>query len=155
MRIIGIDPGVAIVGFGILEDKNKSLQLIDYGCILTSSKIKHPERLAQIAKDFKKLIIKYKPDILAIEELFFYKNVKTALKVSEARGVILAIAFANNLSIHEYTPLQIKQALTGYGRAEKKQIQDMVKAILSLKEIPKPDDAADAIATAITCAHSK
>lgn len=155
MKIIGIDPGVAIVGFSILEDKGKKLHLIDYGCITTSSRMKHAARLADIAKDLKKLITKYKPDVLAIEELFFCKNVKTALKVGEARGVILSIAFDKKLPIYEYTPLQIKQALTGYGRAEKKQIQIMVKSILNLKEIPKPDDAADAIAAAITCAHSK
>ena len=155
MIIIGIDPGVAIVGFGILKEEKKSLQLIDYGCILTSPKDKHPERLAQIAKALKKIINKHQPDILAIEELFFCKNVKTALKVGEARGVILATAMEYKLPIYEYTPLQIKQALTGYGRAEKKQIQHMVKAILNLKEMPKSDDAADAIAAAITCAHSK
>jgi crossover junction endodeoxyribonuclease RuvC len=155
MIILGIDPGVAIVGYGILEERKKKLQLVDYGCILTSSKKKHAERLAQINTEFTKLIKKYKPDILAIEELFFCKNVKTALKVGEAKGVILATAISYKLPITEFTPLQIKQAMTGYGRAEKQQIQQMVKVILGLKKIPQPDDAADAIAVAITCAHSK
>lgn len=155
MTILGIDPGVAIVGYGLIKEEKKSLQLINYGCILTSSKAKHPERLAKIAKELKKLINKHKPNILAIEELFFCKNVKTALKVGEARGVILAVAMQFKLSIYEFTPLQIKQAITSYGRADKNQVQQMVKVILNLKEIPRPDDAADAIAVAITCAHSQ
>ena len=155
MKILGIDPGVAIVGYGILEDNNKTLQLITSGCILTSPKNKHPERLAAIAQGLKKIIKKYKPDILAVEELFFCKNVKTALKVGEARGVILTTAMENNLPIYEYTPLQVKQAITGYGRADKNQIQQMVKVILNLSETIKPNDAADALAVAITCAHSK
>lgn len=155
MKILGIDPGVAIVGYGMIKKEKKTLQLINYGCILTSSEKEHAQRLAQIAKELKKIIKQYKPNVLAIEELFFCKNVKTALKVGEARGVILAVAMQQNLPIYEYTPLQIKQALTGYGRADKNQIQQMVKVILKLDKIIKPDDAADAIAVAITCANSK
>jgi crossover junction endodeoxyribonuclease RuvC len=155
MKILGIDPGVAIVGYGILDVSKKDLKLIDAGCIITSSKTAHPKRLAEIAAELKHIIKKYNPDILGIEELFFCKNVKTAMKVGEARGVILATAMQANLPIYEYTPLQIKQALTGYGRADKNQIQQMVKVILKLDEIIKPDDAADAVAVAITCANSK
>jgi len=154
MIILGIDPGVAIVGYGVLEKKNKNLQFIDAGCILTQSSEIHARRLAKISRDLNKLIKKFNPNILAIEELFFCKNVKTALKVGEARGVILATAMQLNIPIREFTPLQIKQALTGYGRADKNQIQQMVKIILGLKSIIKPDDAADAVAVAITCANS-
>ncbi len=154
MIILGIDPGVAIVGYGIIEAKNNKLKLVGYGCILTKAGQQHATRLAEISKQFKKIIKTYQPDILAIEELFFCKNVKTALKVGEARGIILAQAMQAGLPIYEYTPLQVKQALTGYGRADKNQIQQMVKIILGLKQIPKPDDAADAVAVAITCAHS-
>lgn len=154
MKILGIDPGVAIVGLGLIESAKLGLKLIDYTCITTRAKTPHPERLAQIAANLKKIINKHKPDALAVEQLFFCKNVKTALKVGEARGVILATAIQAALPIYEYTPLQVKQALTGYGRADKNQIQHMVKVILNLKAVPKPDDAADAIAVAITCAHS-
>ncbi|MFH1890662.1 MAG: crossover junction endodeoxyribonuclease RuvC [Candidatus Kuenenbacteria bacterium] len=154
MKILGIDPGVAIIGYGIIEEKNKMLKLINSGCIFTKAGTPHPERLSQISKKLLKIIKKYKPDILAVEELFFCKNVKTALKVGEARGVILATAMQFKLPIREFTPLQIKQALTGYGRADKNQIQQMVKIILNLKKIIKQDDAADAVATAITCANT-
>lgn len=154
MTILGIDPGVAIVGYGIIEEKNKKLGLIAQGCILTKASDPHPERLRQIARELSKIIKQYQPDILAIEELFFCKNVKTALKVGEARGVILALAMQMGLLIREFTPLQVKQALTGYGRADKNQIQQMVKVILELKNIIKSDDAADAAAVAICCAHT-
>jgi len=155
MRILGIDPGVAIVGYGVIEEKDKKLELIAQGCILTRAREPHPERLGQIAQALSKIIQQYKPDIIAIEELFFCKNVKTALKVGEARGVILATAMQFGLSIRAFTPLQVKQALTGYGRADKNQIQQMVKVILGMKQIIKSDDAADAVAVAITGAHYK
>lgn len=154
MIILGIDPGVAIVGYGLIKARANKLKLIDYGCVLTEAKKQHAQRLAEISEQFKKIIKDYQPNILAIEELFFCKNTKTALKVGEARGIILAQAMQANLPIYEYTPLQVKQAMTGYGRADKNQIQQMVKIILGLKQIPKPDDAADAVAVAITCAHS-
>ena len=135
--------------------KNKNnLDLIKYGCIETTKETEHAERLKILNTDLNKIIKKYKPQILGIEDLFFFKNLKTAIKVAEARGVILMTGIENNLKIYEFTPLQIKQALTGYGRADKNQIQQMVKMILKLKTIPKPDDAADAVAVAITCANS-
>jgi len=155
MIILGIDPGTAITGFGFLKKigKNK-LELIDYGCIKTSKDLSTAERLKKLNKDLGSLIKKNKPDTIAVEDIFFFKNLKTAIKVSQARGVILLTASKHNCRIEEYTPLQVKQAVACYGRADKKQVQEMVKTILNLKEIPKPDDAADALATAICCAHS-
>ncbi len=153
-RILGVDPGYALAGWGILAKDGQKLKLIKYGCLTTSAKMSHAERLKKLHEELDKIIKKYKPDILAVEELFFFKNLKTALKVAEARGVILMTAMEHNLEIKEYTPLQVKQALVGYGRAEKKQIQAMVKVILSLKQAPEPDDAADAVAVSIICAHS-
>ena len=155
MKILGIDPGVAIVGYGIIEDKKRKLELLECGCITTQAGRPHPERLQKIGDELSKIIEKSKPDILAIEELFFCKNVKTALKVGEARGVILATGMKYKLPIREFTPLQVKQAITSYGRADKKQVQEMVKVILGLKEIIKQDDAADAVAVAITCAQTE
>ncbi len=152
--ILGIDPGYAITGWSILAKEKQNLKLIKYGVITTPQKMEHAERLNSLNQELNKIIKKYKPDILAIEDLFFFKNLKTAIKVAEARGVILMTAIENKLKIKEFTPLQIKQALVGYGRAEKKQIQEMVKMILNLKKIPKPDDAADAVAVAICCANS-
>ncbi len=154
MKILGIDPGVAIVGYGIIKADKHNEEIIDYGCILTDKATPHAERLAQISTEINRIIKKYRPQALAIEELFFSKNVKTALKVGEARGIVLARAMSAKLPIYEYTPLQIKQALTGYGRADKRQIQQMVRMILKLDKLPQPDDAADALAVAITCAHS-
>jgi len=152
--ILGIDPGYAITGWSILAKEKQNLKLIKYGVITTPQKMEHAERLNSLNQELNKIIKKHKPDILAIEDLFFFKNLKTAIKVAEARGVILMTAIENKLKIKEFTPLQIKQALVGYGRAEKKQIQEMVKMILNLKKIPKPDDAADAVAVAICCANS-
>jgi len=152
--ILGIDPGYAITGWSILAKEKQNLKLIKYGVITTPQKMEHAERLNSLNQELNKIIKKHKPDILAIEDLFFFKNLKTAIKVAEARGVILMTAIENKLKIREFTPLQIKQALVGYGRAEKKQIQEMVKMILNLKKIPKPDDAADAVAVAICCANS-
>jgi crossover junction endodeoxyribonuclease RuvC len=153
--ILGIDPGYALAGWSILKKEGQKLILLDYGCLTTHKNTAHAERLKFLHDELNKIIKKYQPETLAIEDLFFFKNLKTAIKVAEARGVILMTAFNFGLAIKEYTPLQIKQALVGYGRAEKKQIQQMVKVILNLKEIPQPDDAADAIAVAITCANSE
>lgn len=154
MVILGIDPGTATTGYGILESGKNKLGMIDYGCILTPAKMDMPERLNLVAEGLKKIITKYKPHALAVEELFFFKNAKTAISVGQARGVVLYIGKNARLEVFEYTPLQVKQAVVGYGRAEKKQIQGMVKMILGLGSIPKPDDAADALAVAICCANS-
>ncbi|SHH25040.1 Holliday junction endonuclease RuvC [Anaerosphaera aminiphila DSM 21120] len=150
MIILGIDPGLAIVGYGFIELIGNKYRVLDYGAILTDSKMEFPMRLEKIYRDLNRLIEKYKPDDVAFEELFFNKNVKTAITVSHARGVEVLCAKINNKELFEYTPLQIKQAVVGYGRAEKRQVQEMVKIILNLKEIPKPDDVADALAVAIT-----
>ena len=153
--ILGVDPGYARAGWALLEKKEQTkLNLINYGCVETIKETGHAERLKTLNTELNKIIKKYKPKILAIEDLFFFKNLKTATKVAEARGVILMTGIENNLVIQEFTPLQIKQALVGYGRADKNQVQQMVKIILKLKEVPKPDDAADAIAIAICGANN-
>lgn len=154
MIILGIDPGTATTGYGLIEDKNGKLKIVDCGCICTKKSLAMPERLGLIAKNLKKIIKKYKPQAMAVENLFFFKNAKTAITVGQARGVILFIGENEKLEVLEYTPLQVKQAVVGYGRADKNQIQQMVKAILNLKTAPKPDDAADALAVAICCANS-
>lgn len=151
MIILGIDPGLATVGFGIIEKVGNKTIALDYGVITTPPSHTLPTRLNTIYQGITMLIEKYKPNCVAMEELFFNKNIKTAIPVAEARGVSLlaAIHKVDCANLYEYTPLQIKQALTGNGRAEKQQIQYMVKAILNLKSIPKPDDAADALAVAL------
>ncbi|HRY63264.1 MAG TPA: crossover junction endodeoxyribonuclease RuvC [Patescibacteria group bacterium] len=154
MLILGIDPGYARAGWGVVSQIKNKLAPIAFGCLETKSQMPHAERLQKLQTELKKIIIKYQPDALAIEELFFFKNLKTALQVAESRGVILAAAFDCHLPIYEFTPLQVKQAITSYGRADKNQIQQMVKLILGMKNIIQPDDAADAVAIAITCAHS-
>ena len=154
MTIFGIDPGIARCGWGVIELQNAKLKVIDYGCIETSAKKEIPERLQEVYSETEKIIKKYSPDALSIEELFFNTNAKTAFVVGQARGVILLAASQNNLSISIYTPLQVKIAITGYGRAEKNQIGKMVKTLLSLEEVPKPDDTADALAIALTHAFS-
>jgi crossover junction endodeoxyribonuclease RuvC len=153
MIILGIDPGTAITGYGVIK-KSRKLELIDYGCIKTSADLSTAERLDKMYKELKILIKKYKPEIAAVEDIFFFKNLKTAIKVSQARGVILLAIAQSKIRVAEYTPLQIKQAVACYGRAEKLQVQKMVKVLLNLEEIPGPDDAADALAIAICCAHS-
>jgi crossover junction endodeoxyribonuclease RuvC len=155
MVILGIDPGYAITGWAVLEKTGAKLAPLDYGVIETKIGLPHAERLLILHQELKKIIKKFKPELLSVEELFFFKNLKTAIKVAEARGVILATAAESGLEILEITPLQIKQALVGYGRAEKRQVQQMVKVILNLKEIPEPDDAADALAAAITGANNQ
>ncbi|MDO5725958.1 MAG: crossover junction endodeoxyribonuclease RuvC [Tissierellia bacterium] len=154
MRILGIDPGLAIIGYGLIDFIGNKMNVIDYGCIYTESKLNLPDRLLSIHNNLTELIRTYSPDEAAIEELFFNKNVKTAITVGHARGVEILTCKIHGLNIYEYTPLQIKQAVVGYGRAEKHQVQEMVKMLLNLEEIPKPDDAADALAAAITHASS-
>lgn len=149
MRILGIDPGIAIVGYSIVECNGNNFKPIEYGCIRTEASLDFPERIKIIYDSLTEIIRKHQPQDLAIEELFFNKNVKTAIKVGQARGVEVLAAVNQGLGIFEYTPLQIKQAIAGYGRAEKSQIQEMVKILLNLKETPKPDDVADALAVAI------
>lgn len=156
IRILGIDPGTAATGWAVLEEKKKGeAKLVAFGCVNTSKLKSDEERLLEIGKDIKTLIKKYKPDEAAVEDIFFFKNLKTAIAVSQARGVILYKIAKNKIPVQSYTPLQVKQALTGYGRADKKQIQIMVKNILKLKSIPRPDDAADAIAIAICHLNSR
>lgn len=148
MVILGIDPGYAIIGYGII-DTNKNDMVVDYGAITTPKEDSMPVRLEAIEASLKFIFDKYKPDVVAIEELFYFKNQKTVIQVAQARGVIVLACQKYCGNIYEYTPLQIKQALTGNGRAEKAQVQYMVKAILNLNEVPKPDDTADALAVAI------
>ncbi len=154
MRILGVDPGFAIEGFGVIEYNNNSFKALDYGAITTCAGTPFPERLKCLYDQTQRLITKYNPDAMSVEELFFNTNVKTAIAVGHARGVILLAAQNAGVPIFEYTPLQIKQALTGYGRADKYQIQQMVKTFLNLQAVPKPDDVADALAAAICHAHS-
>jgi crossover junction endodeoxyribonuclease RuvC len=152
--ILGLDPGLADTGYGIIEKQGQRLKILKCGSIKTSSRNDFIERLKIIHQELLKIIKKYQPNIVAIEQLFFCKNVKTALLVGQARGVCLMTIAEQNLPIYEYTPLQVKQALTSYGRADKNQLGQMVKILLGLKTVPKPDDAADALAVAITCANS-
>ena len=155
LRILGIDPGYAIMGWSVIDLKGNRFQVVDYGAITTHAKEKMPLRLAKIHQELMGIIEKYRPEEAAIEELFFNNNQKTAIMVGQARGVAMATCALGGLEVYEYTPLQIKQALVGYGRADKKQVQAMVKAILNLQEVPKPDDTADAVAAAICHGHSR
>lgn len=154
MRILGIDPGVAIVGYGVIEYNKNVFKVIDYGKITSPAHTPLPKRLKMVYDGATELVNAFKPDVVAIEELFFNTNVKTAIAVGHARGVLVLAAENAGIPIAEYTPLQIKQAVVGYGRADKNQVQQMVKMFLSLNEIPKPDDTADALAVAICHAHS-
>ncbi|MDA3815318.1 MAG: crossover junction endodeoxyribonuclease RuvC [Patescibacteria group bacterium] len=155
VKILGLDPGTATTGWGVITEEGKEPKLEAFGCIETSKHKDDFTRLKEIAEDLTHLIAKYKPDEVAIEDLFFFKNLKTAIKVAQARGVLLLTVSQQNLVGAEYTPLQVKQALTGYGRAEKHQVQMMVKNVLGLDDIPKPDDAADALAVAICHQQSR
>ena len=154
MRILGIDPGVATVGFGIIASERGQQQMIQYGAITTAAGLPLATRLAQIAADMEQLIVQFKPDEIAVEELFFSKNITTGIAVAHARGVILCTAERLQIPIYEYTPMQVKQAVVGYGLAEKQQVMDMTRRLLKLKAVPKPDDAADALAIAICHARS-
>lgn len=155
MRILGIDPGTGILGFGVIEVDEKrhaSFTMVEAGVIRTPPHTAHDERLEDIFKSLIEIIESTKPDACSIEKLFFSRNITTAMTVAEARGVAILAARLNGLPIFEYTPPQIKQTLTGYGKADKKQVQEMVRIQLGLKEVPKPDDCADALAAAITYA---
>ena len=149
MIILGIDPGLAIVGFGVLDKQKSKVDVVDYGVITTPKEDTLPQRLEKIYKGMCALIDKYQPAQVAIEELFFNTNITTGIAVAEARGVIILACINKGVKLFEYTPLQIKQALTGNGRADKHQVQFMVKAILRLNSVPKPDDAADGLAAAL------
>ena len=156
MIVIGIDPGTATTGFGVIEiDKENEYSCLGYGTIKTIPEWEPQKRLKKISDDFTLLIDKYNPKVLAIESLYFFKNLKTAVPVSQARGVILMAAAQKNIPVYEFTPLQAKMATVGYGRADKKQVQEMVKIILRLEKVPKPDDASDALAIAVCYAVSK
>ncbi|HHY06588.1 MAG TPA: crossover junction endodeoxyribonuclease RuvC [Clostridia bacterium] len=149
MLILGIDPGIAITGYGVIEVQANRYQTLEYGVVRSSSQEETAKRLQKIYQGVSRIIDLYKPDALAIEELFFNKNVRSAFSVGQARGVAMLAGCQHGISVHEYTPLQVKQAVVGYGRAEKQQVQFMVKILLNLQEIPRPDDAADALAIAI------
>ena len=153
VRILGIDPGYAIVGFGVLDYDGIRFTPIEYGAVLTEAGTPFPERLRAIHEDIEFIFNKFAPDCMAIERLYFTTNQKTAIDVAQARGVINLAAALADVPVYEYTPLQVKQSVVGYGKAEKKQVMDMVKRILKLAEVPKPDDTADAIAIAICHGH--
>lgn len=154
MKIVGVDPGYAIVGVGILEYQNPRFQVLDYGAITTPAGMDFPDRLRIIYEDFIKILDMYQPNHIAIEKLFFTTNQKTVIDVAQARGIILLAASQRNVDVFEYTPLQVKQSVVGYGKAIKKQVMEMTTRILNLKEIPKPDDVADALAIAVCHAHT-
>lgn len=153
MRILGIDPGTGKLGYGIIDVEKGKMELVTYGCVTTPVGEEISKRLVIIFDNFKEILDKYKPDLLAVEKLFFARNVTTAMNVGEARGVVMLVGALNQVRVSEYTPLQVKQAITGYGRAEKGQIQRMVQHILKMEKPPRPDDAADALGIAI-CASS-
>lgn len=154
--ILGIDPGIADTGFGVItKEKNGCLVCADYGTIKTSSKASLSDRLEILSCELTKIIKKYQPETIAVEQLFFCKNVKTALVVGHARGVVLLTAKQHGIEPLEFTPLQVKQAVSAYGKASKLQVQKMVKLLLNLKELPQPDDAADALAIAICASNSR
>lgn len=154
MLILGIDPGYAIVGFGLVERQGTKPHLVTCGAISTPAGVRLSARLLQIANDLEELILRFKPDALAIEELFFNNNVTTGIGVAQARGVILMTAEKMGLPIYEYNPSQVKISVVGYGKAEKRQVMDMTKRLLGLSSVPKPDDAADAVAIALCHARS-
>lgn len=154
MRILGIDPGIAIVGFGLIESDRGAMRMLQYGAVTTEAGLPLATRLVQIEDDMRALIQQLRPDEIAIEELFFSKNITTGIAVAHGRGVVLCAAERLGVPIFEYTPMQVKQAVVGYGLAEKRQVMDMTKRLLKLKAVPKPDDAADALAIAICHARS-
>ena len=154
MRILGIDPGYAIVGFGLVEYAGRAFRLINYGAILTEAHTPFTERLCNIDEDIHEIFRQYQPECMAVEKLYFTSNQKTAIDVAQARGILILAAAKEKIPVFEYTPLQVKMAVVGYGKAEKKQVMEMTKNILKLKQIPKPDDAADALAIAICHGHT-
>ncbi len=151
--VLGIDPGYAIIGYGVVAFDNVRFKPIEYGAVTTDAKELFSDRLDKIFNEISLIIDKYKPDALSIEKLYFNTNATTAIDVAQARGVIVLAARLKNIPVYQYTPLQVKQAVTGYGRAEKRQVQEMVKHILGLSKVPKPDDTADALAIAICHSH--
>lgn len=153
MVILGIDPGYAIVGWGVIEYKHSRFRVLGYGAITTNADTPFPQRLESIYNDMCYVFNKYNPSVMSMEKLFYNSNQKTVIDVAQARGVITLCAQMHNKEIFEYTPLQVKQSVTGYGRAEKKQVMEMTRSILSLESVPKPDDTADALALAICHAH--
>ncbi len=153
MRILGIDPGYATVGYGIVDTNGYNFTVVGYGAVTTPADLPFSERLKLIYDDINTLIEKYAPEELSIERLYFNTNTTTAIDVAQARGVIVMACHNKGLTVNEYTPLQVKQAVTGYGKAEKRQVMEMVKGLLSLKAVPKPDDTADALALAICHGH--
>jgi crossover junction endodeoxyribonuclease RuvC len=153
MLVLGIDPGTAICGYGLVEMQGNHLRAIDYGAVLTSPKSKPEERLLKIYNEIDTLILKYKPDVMGVEQLFFNRNVTTAIPVGQARGVVLLTAAKHEIELVERTPLQVKQAVVGYGRATKDQVIYMVQKLLNLPKAPHPDDVADALAVAICTTH--
>lgn len=153
MKILGIDPGYAIVGYGLVDYSRSQFTVLSYGSILTEAKDEFSHRLKTIYEDYTQILDQFKPDVISIEKLFFSKNVTTGIDVAQARGLILLGAAQRDIPIYEYTPMQAKQALVGYGGADKHQMQEMTRQILHLKAIPKPDDTADALAMAICHAH--
>lgn len=154
MIILGIDPGYAIVGYGLIDYTNNHFTVLDYGAITTPAGMDFNRRLEIIHDELEQIILKFKPSCMAIEKLFYNTNAKTVIDVAQARGVILFTAQKHGLDVSEYTPLQVKQSVVGYGRAEKKQVQEMMRIMLKLEKIPKPDDTADALAMAICHAHT-
>lgn len=155
MIVLGIDPGTAITGYGVMESRPGKYHLLAYGTIVTPAEMKMAMRLCLIHEELKRIIANFHPEEMAIEQIFFHRNNKTIITVAQSRGVLIMTAAASGLEVAEYTPLQVKQAVVGYGGADKKQVQFMVQNILGLKEIPKPDDAADAIAVALCHCHSR
>lgn len=154
MIILGIDPGLALLGYGLIKTENDKVKLLECGTIVTKAGTPFPRRLSIIHNSMGELIQKFQPDCIAFEELFAGKNVKTVIQVAQARGAAMAAAFGTGAELFEYTPMQIKQAVVGYGRADKKQVQEMVRLLLGMEKIIRPDDAADAVACAICHAHS-
>lgn len=154
MKILGIDPGYAILGYGVVEKTGNHFRAVDYGAVTTDKDMPMPQRLEHLYDSLREIIAEHRPEVASIEELYFNNNAKTAIQVGQARGVAILACIKGGIEIAEYTPLQIKQALVGYGRADKKQVQFMVKTMLNLSQVPKPDDTADALAAAICHGHS-
>ncbi len=152
MKILGIDPGFGRLGYAILESDRKNSRVIDCSCLETSPKLEYKDRLVLVADKIKELIKKHRPDAMALEKIFFFKNHKTAFQIAEVRGIIIYLATASNIPFYEYTPLQIKTALCGYGRASKDQVRKMLKILLKTQTLPKLDDATDALAISLICA---
>ncbi len=154
MLVMGIDPGTATTGFGLVEGGYGKEKVVDYGVIKTSPAMTMPRRLVQINREYSQLLLDYRPDAVAIEQIFHHKNAKTVITVAQSRGVLIMAAALREIEVAEYTPLQVKQAVTGFGNADKKQVQIMIQKILKLDDIPRPDDAADALAIALCHLHS-